>query len=212
MNEILTFTLIALLLVISPGPNSVLILKTATAHGKAPSLLNILGLTSATFFHGMFSIFGISALLLQSAELFFIIKILGAGYLLYIGVKAIIQSFRKAKPEISDTDTKVVREKGERSRLSFFFEGFLTQILNPKVSMFYLAAFPQFTDPATFSFVDSFLLVAIHAAIIFAWFVAMTYAIEKIKTSSKQSAFGLWMQRLSGSVMIYFSSLILSQK
>ena len=90
MDEILTFTLIALLLVVSPGPNGVLIIKTATAQGKTAALMNIMGLTSATFFHGAFSIFGLSALLLQSAELFFIVKVLGAAYLFYIGVKAII--------------------------------------------------------------------------------------------------------------------------
>ena len=79
LNEVVTFSLIALLLVISPGPNGVLIIKTASSQGKTPSILNILGLTTATFFHGAFSIFGLSALLMQSAELFFIIKILGAG-------------------------------------------------------------------------------------------------------------------------------------
>ena len=76
MNEVLAFSLIALLLVVSPGPNGVLILKTASSKGRNPSILNILGLTTATFFHGALSIFGLSALLMQSAELFLIIKIL----------------------------------------------------------------------------------------------------------------------------------------
>jgi len=208
VNEVLTFSLIALLLVVSPGPNGVLILKTASSKGRNPSILNILGLTTATFFHGALSIFGLSALLMQSAELFLIIKILGAGYLFYIGVKAIISSYKTAN---NDAETKKIAGPN-RKGVGYFNEGFITQILNPKVSIFYLAAFPQFISPGNFSYVTAFSLVSIHASIIFVWFIGVTYAIEVIKLSVKNSKIGNWVQRLSGSVMIYFSSMILTQK
>ena len=208
VNDILAFSLIALLLVISPGPNGVLILKTASAQGKQASILNIWGLTVATFFHGALSIFGFSALLMQSADLYFIVKILGAGYLFYIGVKAIISSYKTTN---NNNETKSIT-KTERKGLSYFNEGFITQILNPKVSMFYLAAFPQFISPDNFSYLNAFSLVSIHASIIFVWFIGVTFAIDRIKSSAKNSKIGNWVQRLSGSAMIYFSSLILTQK
>lgn len=212
-NEVITFSLIALLLVISPGPNGVLIIKTASAHGKAPSIFNILGLTSATFFHGAFSIFGLSALLMQSAELFFIIKVLGAAYLFYIGVKAIIQSYKKCAPETFQSESELQKSAApKRQSLGYFNEGFITQILNPKVSIFYLAAFPQFISPENFSYLAAFSLVAIHAGIIFLWFTGITFAIERIKSSVKNSVVGKWVQRLSGSAMIYFSTMVLAQK
>jgi len=206
-NEILTFSLIALLLVVSPGPNGVLILKTASSLGRAPSMLNILGLTSATFFHGALSIFGLSALVMQSAELFFIIKILGAAYLFYIGVKAIISSYKTIK---SDTEIQPLATK--RKSFAYFSEGFMTQILNPKVSIFYLAAFPQFISPDNFSYMAAFSLVAIHASFIFLWFTGVTFLIEQVKSSVKNTKIGKWVQRLSGSAMIYFSSMVLVQK
>lgn len=212
MNEILTFALIAALLVISPGPNSVLIVKTASAHGKAPAFANIFGLTSATFFHGLFSIFGISALLMQSAELFTLIKIIGAAYLFYIGIKAIISSFNKSTPVTDGGQPSIATKTEVKSTTAFFFEGFITQLLNPKVSMFYLAAFPQFTNPDTFSAANSLILVSVHAGIILIWFAAMTLTIERIRKGAKHSSIGTWVQRLSGSVMIYFSSLIVTQK
>ncbi|KXO09136.1 Threonine efflux protein [Moritella sp. JT01] len=208
MNDILAFSLIALLLVVSPGPNGVLILKTASSQGQRASILNIFGLTTATFFHGALSIFGFSALLMQSAELFFIIKILGAGYLFYIGVKAIISSY-KTKNSDTETNKKINVQK---NGIGYFNEGFITQILNPKVSMFYLAAFPQFISPDNFSYLNAFSLVSIHASIIFMWFVGVTLAIEKIKASAKNTKMGNWVQRLSGTAMIYFSSMILTQK
>ena len=206
MSEVLTFGLIALLLVISPGPNGVLILKTASSQGRTPSILNIFGLTTATFFHGAFSIFGLSALLMQSAELFLAVKILGAGYLFYMGAKAIISSYKAPISEAEALSGK------KRKGIGYFNEGFITQILNPKVSIFYLAAFPQFISPANFSYGLAFLLVAIHAAIIFFWFVGVTYAINIIKKSAKNTNIGRWVQRIAGSAMIYFSSIILTQK
>jgi len=207
-NEILTFSLIALLLVISPGPNGVLIIKTVSAHGRAPSILNIIGLTCATFFHGAFSIFGLSALLMQSAELFFIIKIVGAAYLFYIGAKAIIHSYKNTNNKSENKKAVAIKRKA----IGYFNEGFMTQILNPKVSIFYLAAFPQFISPDNFSYVAAFSLVAIHASIIFMWFTGVTFAIERIKSSVKNTQVGKWVERLSGSVMIYFSTMVLAQK
>ena len=208
MNDILAFSLIALLLVVSPGPNGVLILKTASSQGLRASILNIFGLTTATFFHGALSIFGFSALLMQSAELFFIIKILGAGYLFYIGVKAIISSYKTTNGDTKTNKTIPSQKKG----IGYFNEGFITQIINPKVSMFYLAAFPQFISPDNFSYFSAFSLVLIHASIIFMWFVGVTLAIDKIKSSAKNTKMGNWVQRLSGTAMIYFSSMILTQK
>ena len=208
MNEMFTFGLIALLLVISPGPNAVLIFKTASSQGKQASIFNILGLTTATFFQGAFSIFGFSALIMQSAEMFLIIKILGAGYLFYIGIKAIISSFKTVtnSAKVDKKDAFKVKSR------NYFNEGFIAQILNPKVSMFYLAIFPQFMAPDSFSYINAFLLVAIHAGIIFVWFTMMTFAIAIIKSYAKNSTAGKWVQRLSGIVMIYFSSMIITQK
>jgi len=213
MNEILTFSLVALLLVISPGPNAVLIIKTVSAKGKTAAFFNILGLTVATFFHGALSILGLSALLLQSAELFLAVKVIGAVYLLFIGLKAIFQTFRKSSSISAEnnTDEKLL-DKTNRSMHTFFIEGFLTQILNPKVSMFYLAAFPQFVSFEQPSSVNAFLLVAIHAAIIFLWFSGLTKTISKIKFTTKMPSLGKWIQRISGIVMVYFAGLLLSHK
>jgi threonine/homoserine/homoserine lactone efflux protein len=218
MNEILTFSIVALLLVMSPGPNGVLIVKTASSFGRTASFANITGLFVATFCHGALSIFGLSALLLQSAELFMLIKIVGALYLFYVGVKAIYQSCKKRQPLTAiEASGDQVGNKQAKSALAkgifnSFSEGFLTQLLNPKVSMFYLAAFPQFVSFEAASYSVAFALVAIHACLIATWFVGITLMIDKIKQRAQHSSMGKWVQRLSGSVMIYFSVLLLGQK
>lgn len=223
MSEILTFSVVALLLVMSPGPNGVLILKTASSLGRSASFANISGLFVATFCHGALSIFGLSALLLQSAELFTLVKIIGALYLFYIGAKAIYNSYKKsdiANLAVTDgliagspqsTDVKKAKS-GVTGIVGSFSEGFLTQLLNPKVSMFYLAAFPQFVSFDAASYAIAFSLVAIHACLIVTWFVGVTLMIDKIKQRAQYSSMGKWVQRLSGSIMIYFSVLLLGQK
>ncbi|GAA3941000.1 LysE family translocator [Litoribacillus peritrichatus] len=212
MSELIAFTLIAFLLVASPGPNGVLILKTVSSHGKSSGIANILGLTSATFLHGAFSIFGLSALLLQSAELFLVVKIIGAAYLFYIGFKAIKGSFSTPQNKGATSTATPLKQQEQRSPLYFFSEGFITQLLNPKVSMFYLAAFPQFIAFDNTNYVDAFLLVAIHAGIIFFWFLGMTQLVGKIKQVAQTSNAGRWVQRTSGTLLMYFGGALLTQE
>lgn len=208
MNEILSFALVALLLVISPGPNGVLIIKTVSSHGRSAAFANIIGLTAATFFHGAFSILGLSALVLHSAEAFMLIKVIGAAYLFYIGTKAIIASFKNVDITVGKVNSGKVQKR--KKHLGCFCEGFINQILNPKASMFYLAAFPQFISIDQASYFDAFRLVAIHASMIFVWFVGMAMTLNKMKSVAKPSL-GKWIQRLSGTIMINFSFLIVTQ-
>ncbi|MDN2662593.1 LysE family translocator [Psychromonas sp. 14N.309.X.WAT.B.A12] len=216
MNEVFAFSLVALLLVVSPGPNGVLILKTIANQPKSAAMINLMGIACATFMHGGLSIFGLSALVMQSAELFMLIKLLGAAYLFYIGFKALYGSFKKAKQRppqdgAFNTTAPDVRNSGFISCLN---EGFFTQLLNPKVSMFYLAAFPQFIHFDQQDITAAFLLVGIHASLIICWFSLLIVLVDKIKglRQSKGSWLNLWTERLSGAVMIYFSFLIVTQK
>lgn len=210
MNDLLTFAIISLILVMSPGPNSALILKTVTGRGFTSGMENIAGLVLATFVHGTISILGLSAIILQSAELFTLIKLAGAAYLLYLGAKTIYGTFggkAEATSEISS-----LSEPKAKSIHKNFFEGFITQILNPKVSMFYIAAFPQFVDFGGSNHLAAFVLVSIHALIIFFWFLGLSMIISRIKVAASGSRIGLWVQRFSGGVLVFFGGLLVTQE
>ncbi len=209
MNEILTFTIISLFLVISPGPNSVLIVKTVSRSGKKAGIENILGLVSATFIHGAISVFGLSAIILQSAQLFMLIKLIGAAYLLYLGLKTIYGTFQ-SKNELNNLER--TKNTTDTAQYKNFIEGFLTQILNPKVSMFYLAAFPQFVNFENHDYFGAFILVSIHASIIFFWFLGLSICLSKIKSVSGKNPLNQWIQRISGCILVYFSGLLVIQE
>ena len=210
MNEILAFTLISALLVVSPGPNGILIIQTMSSSSKKFAYVNIIGLVFATFLHGAFSIFGLSALVLQSAELFMAVKLIGATYLFYIGTKAIYSSFKKK--EINKNASRTTIKKKQGSIKNSFIEGFLTQVLNPKVSMFYLAAFPQFIDFKNAAYLDAFILVSIHTFFIAIWFYTFANFLVKIKQVSSNSKIGIYVQRVTGAIFIFFAAMLLTQE
>ena len=134
-SEILSFVFIASLLVMSPGPNGVLIARTVPLSGRAAGLTNVAGFVAAFYLHGALAILGISIILVQSATAFAIVKYLGAAYLCWIGVKALWEAFTGV-----ERTQHVAPEKAKRTLRKALVEGFLTNALNPKVSMFYLAA------------------------------------------------------------------------
>ena len=118
INNILTFIAVATLLVVSPGPNGFLIAKTVPVSGRKAGFANIWGFVAAFYVHGTLSIFGISVLLVQSAQAFFIFKMLGAAYLIWIGIKAIIGAFKQT--ESSTENTHQIFSKKNLNSHSFF--------------------------------------------------------------------------------------------
>ena len=198
--QILSFMAVATLLVISPGPNGVLIAKTVPISGKSAGFANIGGFVAAFYVHGSLSILGISILLVQSSQAFFIFKIFGATYLCWIGLKSLLAAWRNEQTVIGSQPTKKsVSMKGA------FFEGFLTNVLNPKVSMFYLAAFPQFV-PASGEASSAFILVFSHSILNLVWFSAMVILLSRIKKLAISSLFTRWLKSVTGAVFIGFGT------
>lgn len=199
LQTIISFTLVASLLVMSPGPNGVLIAKTVPTSGKRAGFANVAGFVAAFYVHGALSILGISLILVQSSQAFFAVKMLGAVYLCWIGVSALRDAWRgtKATKNITPAQTK-------RTLFAAFGEGFVTNALNPKVSMFYLAAFPQFMtigDTATHS---AFLLVFIHSMINLIWFSAMVVLFAQLSKAARGETFQRWLKTITGLVFIGF--------
>jgi len=204
-SHILSFIFIALLLVISPGPNGLLIAKTVPISGKKAGFANVLGFVTAFIFHGSFSILGLSVLLMSSAEAFFIVKILGAIYLAWIGVKSLISAFNTT-PHSSSFSSK---ENTHCTLKKSFFEGLITNILNPKVSMFYLAAFPQFIPEGEHSILHATMLVSLHAIINFLWFSIIIILFGKLTNAAKSNRFQQTFKSITGIFFIGFGAKLL---
>lgn len=127
-SEIVAFIFVASLLVMSPGPNGVLIAKTVPTSGRAAGFANVAGFVTGFYLHGAMAILGLSIILVQSATAFAIVKYLGVAYLCWIGVKALISAWQGI-----ETTGEVKPADRRRTLSKAYIEGLLTNALNPKV-------------------------------------------------------------------------------
>jgi len=198
-SELLAFVVAAGLLVMSPGPNGVLVARTVPTSGRAAGFANILGFFVSFYIHGLLSIFGISLILMQSATAFTIVKFLGAAYLCWIGVKSLIAAWRHGR---SIPTVKPARRK--RTLVMAFLEGLLTNGLNPKVSLFYLAIFPQFLSVGADPVSTSLLLVFVHSMLNVIWFSSMVLMLSRLTAAARSGRFQRWLKGVTGAVFIGF--------
>ncbi|MFM9428785.1 threonine/homoserine/homoserine lactone efflux protein [Variovorax sp. GrIS 2.14] len=204
---LLAFSLIALFLVLSPGVNTMLIINNASNFGRKTTTFNIAGLCSATFFHGALSLFGISVIVLSSPRLYLVVKSIGGLYLAYIGTKMLWSGAGILRGKLCE---KAVRKtvSSSKSSVESFREGFITQLFNPKVSMFYLAAFPQFIAGRNTVF-EGFSLVLIHASIIASWFFFLTFFISRMKQKIEDVKVQAAINIVTGTVLLFFAAVAL---
>ena len=138
--NIALFVVASLAVIVAPGPDNVYVLTRGIAQGREVALASAWGMCSGLLFHTTLAAVGLSAILARSAMAYSVIKYAGAAYLIYLGVRALLSKEEFALP-------------GERAltvRLgSFFFRGLTMNLLNPKVTVFFLAFLPQFAGPAT---------------------------------------------------------------
>lgn len=199
--QVAAFAGVAALLVMSPGPNGVLIAKTVPTSGRAAGFANVAGFVTAFYLHGALSIFGISIILVRSAEAFFIVKMLGAAYLCWIGFKALRDAWRGVA-KVTDVEPALRRRRLTKA----FAEGFATNALNPKVSMFYLAAFPQFIPLGEGAVSAAFLLVCVHALLNAVWFTAMILLFARLMRAARSGRFQRWLKAVTGAVFVAFGA------
>ena len=163
--HILAFAGVAALLTISPGPDMALMLRNVLRGGSRVVLPTALGTCTGLFAWGAMSSLGIAAILAASAELYTLLRLAGAAYLVVLGLLAL-----RAAVTGRHEDT-VVAEDGPSSmgRRAAFRSGLLTNLLNPKIGVFYATLLPQFIPPGAPPLATSLLLAGIHAALGIAW-------------------------------------------
>ncbi|WP_374462322.1 LysE family translocator [Chryseobacterium sp.] len=138
-HELIFFILAALILVISPGPNMIYLISKSITQGKKSGFISLAGVVCGFLFHIIMVSFGLTAVLLAVPLAYTILKAVGTVYLLYLAYQAIKPKSRN----IFDVDKNGAHDSPKK----LFTIGFLTNVLNPKVTVFYLSFFPQFIKP-----------------------------------------------------------------
>lgn len=145
------FLLAGILLNLTPGNDTIYILSRTVAQGRKAGIMSVLGIATGSLVHTMFAAVGLSVIIAQSPVLFNIIKYAGAAYLFYIGIRMILSRSSVIKLDQPEN------EKYKR----IYWQAVLTNVLNPKVALFFISFLPQFIDPAYANHYLSFIVLGL---------------------------------------------------
>jgi RhtB (resistance to homoserine/threonine) family protein len=190
------FLAAGILLNLTPGPDTAYILGRSIAQGREAGIASALGICVGSIFHSCAAALGLSAILATSAVAFAAIKLLGGAYLIFFGIKMLLDRRRQLS---------LPSNFRRRTTIAAFRQGVLTNVLNPKVALFFLAFLPQFIDPASNMKVFAFLMLGLTFVttgttwcLILAWF-ASAFS-ERLRTNE---TIGQWLNRAAGALFVF---------
>ncbi|WP_217526705.1 LysE family translocator [Vibrio cholerae] len=201
------FLIAITILTLTPGLDTALVIRNTSRAGFADGCTTSLGICFGLFVHATFSAIGISAILAQSAELFQIVKMVGAAYLIWLGISS-LRSLMKTGQGIEVASLAHTQFRLTRS----LREGFLSNVLNPKTAVFYLAFLPQFINPDYSPLAQSLLMALIHFAIAMVWQCGLAGALSSAKNLLKNAYFMRWMEGTTGVVLVALGIKLLLEK
>lgn len=190
------FVATGVLLNLTPGPDTAYILGRGIAHGREAGVASALGICVGSIFHTGAAALGLSAILATSAVAFGAIKLLGGAYLIFLGVKLILERRTQLGAPLDFHGANVA---------AAFRQGILTNILNPKVALFFLAFLPQFIDPASSTKTLAFIILGLtFVATGTTWCMILAWFASAFTTRLRENqSIGQWLNRVAGSLFIF---------
>jgi threonine/homoserine/homoserine lactone efflux protein len=198
------FLVAALLFSMTPGMDTIFILNRSIAQGVRSGICSTLGISTGVVVHTLIAAVGLSAAIAQSALAFTLVKYLGALYLVYLGIATLLKA----------GEHRLIAEATEHpvtaSAWQDYRSGVLTNVLNPKVGLFFMAFFPQFVDPAHIQSSLPFVILGVsYAAIGLLWFLSLAWLAGSVARLLQHSRnLGTWLNRASGVAFVLMGALV----
>jgi threonine/homoserine/homoserine lactone efflux protein len=205
-HSVVAFALIAMGLTIAPGPDTFLVIASTSAGGFRRGFATVLGIVSGGVVYVLLVACGLVRLLLWSPAVFWTVKLAGAGYLLYLGWGALRGALRGTAPPAADAP------RPARSVRASYLQGLLTNALNPKIAVFYLAFLPQFLNPGDPVVLKSALLIGIHYFEGLAWLSLLAFSVGRLGRWLARPRVKRALDAVLGSVMIGFGVKLASEQ
>ena len=163
-GDFVSFALLSVVLSVTPGPDTMLVLSNSLSGGTRSGIATTIGVKAGTVSHSLLAALGVAAVLLQFAAFYSVMKFVGAAYLIGLGLYSIYKAYwgRLRQAEVETLSQP-------KSFRRCFVEGYLSNILNPKVVVFYVAVLPQFVTPGDPVFLTTAKLASVHVGVSFLW-------------------------------------------
>jgi threonine/homoserine/homoserine lactone efflux protein len=196
-STLLAFAGISLLLAVTPGPDMAVVTRNALAHGRRGVILTTTGIALALSIWVTATAVGLSAVVRASSELLFILKIAGAAYLAYLGIRTLIESRRRP-------DDLLLGAPPAAPAHVIFRQGLLSALSNPKLGVFFVTFLPQFVAPGQELLPRLLLLGLIFAVIGWTWMNVYGLLVTRIRDFITAPRVRQWMERVTGVVLLGF--------
>ncbi|MEU8822370.1 LysE family translocator [Streptomyces sp. NPDC048636] len=205
LTSALAFASVAALINITPGLDTLLVLRTSVSQGRSAGLVSALGILTGCVVWGIATAVGLTALLTASRVAYDALRIAGAAYLVWLGASALWRSRRggwdEGAPEV---------EVETRGRWAAFRAGLGTNLLNPKAGVFYMSLIPQFTPDGESVFTMTLLLTAIGMVELAIWYWVVSGAAAALADRLRRPAFRRRMEQVSGVAFVGFAANLLA--
>ena len=193
---LLAFIAAASILTMTPGVDTAIVLRAATVEGRRPAAMAAAGISLGCLMWGSAASLGLGALLQASEVAYSIVKIAGASYLVWLGAKLLLKPRAALNAGADEVPT---RGDGDA-----FWRGFLTNLLNPKVGVFYVTFLPQFVPAGVGVAGYSFFLACLHVLLTLAWFSVLIAATVPLSGFLRRPSAVKTLDRLTGGVFVAF--------
>ena len=195
--QLAAFIVVAGLLTITPGADMALVMRHALGGGTRPAFFASLGICLGTLIWGAASALGVSVVFARSAFAFAVLKYVGGGYLVYLGARALISTTKGAKDAKETTNLRVFHGQWKA-----FAQGLFTNLLNPKVAVFYVTFLPQFVVPDRPVLSQSVFLAAMHVVMGLIWLTIYARFIDRMAAVLLTERVKRRMEAATGAVLM----------
>jgi threonine/homoserine/homoserine lactone efflux protein len=201
LNAVLGFAVVAGLLTIIPGLDTAQVLRSSLSRSRGHAFATASGIQTGTMIWGIAAAAGATALLAASQLAYRLVSLAGAAYLVWIGATLLIKSFRPQHP-LDEGDAVAPHGSAWRG----WANGTVTNLLNPKVGVFYIATIPQFVPHGVSPLAMGALLAGVHCFLGMVWFTGIIVGASAVKPRLQSARFLRWLDRITGGVLILFGA------
>jgi len=201
VSSLLTFLEIAGLLVVTPGPDIALVTRNALSRGRRAALLTAMGIETGLVVWTAASVLGLAALLAASALAFTVVKLAGAAYLVYLGLRTLLSLRGSATTAPSSSPSLA---QGTVPEGSPFQQGLLSNLLNPKIAVFFTSLIPQFVTPGPSATLESLVLAGIFMSLGLVWLTAYALVASTAGHVLRQPPVKRLLDAITGTVLVGF--------
>ncbi len=197
------FLAVATLVVVTPGPDMTLVARNTFAGGRLSGLATSAGTCSGLLVHATAAAVGLSAVLLASSQAFTVVKIAGGAYLIFLGVRTIIGAGR---------EVPVTVDEKAADQWAAYRQGVLTNVLNPKVAVFFLSLLPQFVDPGPGFTWRLLLLSGLFIAMGLVWLTVYTLGLHAVSAFVGRPPVRRVIETVTGGVLVLLGARLALQR